>query len=116
MIHALPGMERQLESPGIDVPAIMAEVRRLMHTNEVLARGGGFPELRRAGDLAAAKRAIPLELIERVAIVGPAHYVRERLRELHGLGVTHIFLDIERIAPSTEAVQALLAQIELSLS
>ena len=116
MIHALPGMERQLESPGVDVGAIMAEVRRHMRTEQVLARGGGFPELRRAGNLAAARRAIPLDLIERVAIVGPAPYVRERLRELLGLGVTHIFLDIERIAPSAAAIRDLLAQIDVSRS
>lgn len=116
MIHVLPGMDRQLESPGIDVQAIMAEVRRLMRTDEVLARGGGFSELRRAGDLPAARRAIPLELVDRVAIVGPAPYVRDRLRELQELGVTHIFLDIERLAPNPDAARALLAQIDVSQS
>lgn len=114
MVHALPGMERQLETPGIDVAGVMAEVRRHMRTQEVLARGGGFAELRRAGDLAAAKRAIPLELVERVAIVGPASYVRDRLRELHALGVTHVFLDIDRLAPDDALLAELLAAINPS--
>src|SRR5690606_28261068 len=55
MIHALPGMERLLETPGFDTDAMIAEVRRVMRTNEVLARGGNFPELRDAGDLDAAR-------------------------------------------------------------
>lgn len=113
MVHALPGMERQLASPGIDVAAVMAEVRRRMRTDEVLARGGGFPELRRAGDLAAAKRAIPDELVRRVAAIGSAAEVRARLRAFVELGIIHIFLDIERIPATPDAIPALLAEIDL---
>jgi 5,10-methylenetetrahydromethanopterin reductase len=116
MIHALPGMERQLETPGIDVAAIMAEVRRVMRTEEVLARGGGFAEMRRAGDLAAAKRAIPDELVARVAAVGTEAQVGERLGALRRIGMTHVFIDpgrswsddgelrrfLEAIAPETD--------------
>jgi alkanesulfonate monooxygenase SsuD/methylene tetrahydromethanopterin reductase-like flavin-dependent oxidoreductase (luciferase family) len=111
MIHALPGMQRQLQTPGIDVDRIMTEVRSHMHTEEVLARGGAFAELRRAGDLEAAKRAIPLELMERVAVVGTASYVRERLRELETLGATHVFLDIDRIGPGQDALNEFLGAI-----
>lgn len=111
MIHALPGMERQLETPGIDVAGIMAEVRRHMRTGEVLAAGGGFAELRRAGDLDAAKRAIPLELMERVAVAGPVSYVMERLAELADAGVTHVFLDLERLDAGDGAVETLLRDL-----
>ena len=103
LIHALPGMERLLETPGFDIPAIMAEVRRAMRTEEVLARGGGFPDLRAAGDLEAAKRAIPTELIARLAIIGPLPHVRARLRELSAAGVTHVFLAPPSPRQSAEA-------------
>lgn len=112
MIHALPGMERQLETPGIDVAGVMAEVRRHMRTDEVLARGGGFSEMRRVGDLPAARRAIPNELVDRVAIVGPPEHVRARLRELNNVGTTHVFLDIDRLAPEPRALESLLGQID----
>ena len=113
-IHALPGMDRQLQTPGIDVDRIMAEVRRHMRTEEVLARGGGFAELRRAGDLAAAKRVIPLELMERVAVVGTVEHARERLDELAELGATHVFLDIDRTARDGGSVESLLAALDLT--
>ena len=92
MIHALPGMEPLLETPGFDHEAIIAEVRSHMRTDEILARGGGFADLRRAGDLEAAKAVIPTELVARLALVGPARELRERLSTLAELGVTHVFV------------------------
>lgn len=92
MIHALPGMERLLETRGFDTERIIAEVRRHMRTDEVLAQGGGFADLRRAGDMEAAKAAIPTELVAQLALVGPASELRERLASLAALGVTHVFL------------------------
>jgi 5,10-methylenetetrahydromethanopterin reductase len=114
-IHALPGMDRQLHSPGIDVDRVMADVRAHMRTEEVLARGGAFADLRRSGDLAAAKRAIPLELMERVSIVGTAPYVRARLRELAEIGATHLFVDIERTVGNRDNVEELLGSIDITL-
>jgi len=96
LIHALPGMDRQLETPGLDVPAIMAEVRRAMRTEEILAAGGGFPEMRERGDLAAAKRTIPTALMTEVALVGTLDEVRRRVAELAGIGVTDLFFDLDR--------------------
>ena len=96
LIHALPGMHRQLAAPGIDVESIMAEVRRAMQTNQILAKGGAFPDLREHGDLAAAKRAIPAELMARVALVGPLDEVRRRIAELASVGVTDLFFDLDR--------------------
>ncbi len=90
LVNALPGMDRLLATPGFDVPAVMAEVRRRMRTADVLARGGGFAALRRAGDLPAARAAIPTELVARLAIAGPLSHVRARLATLTALGVTHV--------------------------
>lgn len=101
MIHALPGMERLLETPGFDTEAIIAEVRRLMRTDEVLARGGGFADLRRAGDLDAARKAIPTELIAQLALVGPVPELRRRLADLRYAGVTHVF-----VAPPPAGISA----------
>ncbi|HEV2107517.1 MAG TPA: LLM class flavin-dependent oxidoreductase [Thermomicrobiales bacterium] len=92
LINSLPGMDWLLAEPGFDIPAIMANVRRTMCTDEVLARGGGFPEMRRAGDLAAASAAIPTELMARLTVVGPLAEVRERLRSLVEIGVTDVFV------------------------
>jgi hypothetical protein len=63
-----------------------------MRTDEVLAHGGGFPDLRAAGDLAAARRTIPVELVDRLTVVGPLPRVRARLTELAALGVSHVFV------------------------
>jgi 5,10-methylenetetrahydromethanopterin reductase len=92
MIHALPGMERLLETPGFDTEAVIAEVRRAMRTMEVLDRGGNFPELQAAGDLAAAKAAIPTALMAELVVAGPVGKVREQLRRFREVGVTDVFL------------------------
>jgi alkanesulfonate monooxygenase SsuD/methylene tetrahydromethanopterin reductase-like flavin-dependent oxidoreductase (luciferase family) len=62
-----------------------------MRTEEILARGGSFADLRREGDLDAARKAIPLELVDRVAVVGPPERVVSRLAEYAELGVTDLF-------------------------
>lgn len=111
MIHTLPGMSRQLQVPGIDVDAVMEEVRFHMRTNEILSAGGGFPALRRGGDLTAAKRAIPLELMAEVAIVGTAPQVRVRLEAMTALGVTDAVIDPDRIAGKDDDLEAALAAI-----
>ena len=90
LVNALPGMDRLLRTPGFDVTAIMDEMRRRMGTDAILARGGGFPALRRAGDLPAARAAIPTALVAALAIAGPLPHVRTRLRTLAALGVTHV--------------------------
>ncbi|MDP9354282.1 MAG: LLM class flavin-dependent oxidoreductase [Chloroflexota bacterium] len=92
LVNALPGMERLMATPDFDVPGIVAEVRRLMRTEDILARGGGFPALRRSGGLAAARAAIPTDLVARLAVVGPLSHVRARLRALASLGASHVFV------------------------
>lgn len=106
MINALPGMDRLLDTPGFDVAAIMQKVRRLMRTEEVLAAGGGFPALRRAGDLVAARAAIPTELVARLAVAGPLPVVRDRLDRLATLGITHVTV----AAPSPRQPLAMLGE------
>ena len=92
LIHALPGMERLLESPGFDTESIIARVREEMRTMEVLEHGGNFPELKRAGDLAAARAHIPTDLMRELVVAGTIDAVRARLRQLRAIGVTDVFL------------------------
>ena len=92
IIHALPGMERLLESEGFDTERIIADVRAAMNTRQILARGGGFGDLRRGGDLEAAKRAIPTDLMRELVVAGTVVEVRERLRQMREIGITHVFL------------------------
>ena len=90
LVNALPGMDRLLRLADIDVAPIIAEMRRRMRTEEIVAAGGGFPDLRREGDLAAARAAIPADLVARLAIAGPLPHVRQRLARLAALGITHV--------------------------
>lgn len=92
LVSALPGMSRQIEVPGFDVPAIMARVREVMRTDEVLARGGAFIDIRQVADFQAARRLIPTELVAAVTYAGPADEIRRRLRALQAAGVSHVFL------------------------
>jgi hypothetical protein len=110
-VHALPGMERLLETPEFDVAGIVRNVRQAMKTEEILERGGGFPDLRREGDLAAARRAIPTELVAHLAAVGPLPVVRDRLKTLIELGATHIFLDRRGLPADAGAVRALMGSL-----
>ncbi|MGB3328605.1 MAG: LLM class flavin-dependent oxidoreductase [Thermomicrobiales bacterium] len=111
IIHALPGMERLLATPGYDIDAIIGTVRRVMRTDEVLARGGAFADLREAGDLEAAKRAIPTDLMRELVIAGPASVVRNRLAELQDLGVTDVVLAQPGPDATVESLSALLDSI-----
>lgn len=111
MIHALPGMERLLESEGHDVGRIIAHVRAAMRTSETLEAGGGFADLRRAGDLDAAKRAIPNDLMRDLVAAGPLPEVRQRLREMHGMGITHVFLAQPPPGTTSDALAALIATL-----
>jgi 5,10-methylenetetrahydromethanopterin reductase len=101
MIHAMPGMGRLLTSEGHDTERIIAEVRAAMRTTDVLQAGGAFADLRRAGDLPAAKRAIPNDLMRELVVAGPLADVRQRLREMQEIGVTHVFLS--QPSPGTAA-------------
>ncbi len=82
-----------------------------MSVNEVLAQGGGFPELRRAGNLDAARALIPTELVAQLAIVGPLNDVRSRLSELDAIGITHVFLDRRGLPRDEAAARTLLAAL-----
>ena len=90
LLAGLPGMGRLCEVPGFDTEAIITGVRTAMHTDEVLAGGGGFPALRRTADLAAARAAIPDEYIRALALVGTTEELSPRLASLRDIGVTCI--------------------------
>jgi len=115
MINTLPGMDRLLVLPGIDMSGIIAEVRRRMRTEETLAAGGAFAELRRGGDLAAARGAIPDEVVARLAIAGPAESVRARLRTLTELGVTHLSVAAPGRDEAPEGIVATLRELRTLL-
>ena len=85
-------MDRLLETPGFDVTAILAEARRLMNTEAVLERGGGFIDMRREGDPAAAAAVIPDALVAELAAIGPLESVRAKLDRLHSAGITEIVI------------------------
>ncbi len=108
LIAALPGMERLVRTDEFDVSAVLEQVRAAMRTGETLSAGGGFPALRRRGDLAAARGAIPDDLIRRLAIIGPLPEVRARLRDLEHLGVSHIGVSPPQNPASSEEWRSLL--------
>jgi 5,10-methylenetetrahydromethanopterin reductase len=97
LIHVLPGMHQQLNGLEQQYPIdrILADVRKAMKTEEVLARGGSFADLRRVGDQKAARALIPTGLMRELAIVGQLDEVRTRVRALADLGVTDIFVNLE---------------------
>jgi alkanesulfonate monooxygenase SsuD/methylene tetrahydromethanopterin reductase-like flavin-dependent oxidoreductase (luciferase family) len=92
LINTLPGMDQLIETDGFDVPALIADLRRVMRTEEALRDGTGFAALRRHADFAAARALIPTALVERLAIAGPLPRVQNRLRRLARIGVTHVSL------------------------
>ena len=93
LIHALPGMDRQLMSSDYDVEAIMTCVRLAMHTDAILADGGHFAEMRAQGDRETARKCLPTGLIEAASITGDERHVAARLETYEDIGVTHVFLN-----------------------
>jgi hypothetical protein len=112
-VHALPGMDRLLMTSRWDVPGIMAEVRRQMRTEEILSRGGLFAEMRKLGNLDAAKAAIPTALVDRASAIGSLPIVREKLARFSAAGATHIFLDRRGLPEDAEAARSLLADLQV---
>jgi len=110
-IHVLPGMERLLESPGWDTARIIADVRQAMRTEETLGRGGGFGHLRRAGDLDAAKRAIPTQLMRELVVAGTVQEVRARLAQFQEIGITHVFLANQVSSATADSLGELLRDL-----
>jgi alkanesulfonate monooxygenase SsuD/methylene tetrahydromethanopterin reductase-like flavin-dependent oxidoreductase (luciferase family) len=92
LINTLPGMDALLQTTGFDVSGMLARARAAMKTDEILARGGAFAEMRREGDLDAAMDAIPDELVQELAIIGQIDHVRARLQRLSAIGITEIVI------------------------
>ncbi len=90
LVSTLPGMGRLVQTGAFDVPGLLNAVRVTMRTAETLSAGGGFPDLRRHGDLTAARALIPDDLIRHLGVIGPLPSVKERLLALGQFGVTHI--------------------------
>jgi 5,10-methylenetetrahydromethanopterin reductase len=111
LVATLPGMDRSVRAEGFDVSALLDEVRVTMRTGETLAAGGGFPALRRDGDLATARALIPDDLVRQLGVIGPLPVVQERLRALVEFGVTHIGVAPPSDATSVESWRRLLADL-----
>jgi 5,10-methylenetetrahydromethanopterin reductase len=111
LVSTLPGMDRLVRTEGFDIPALLDEVRTMMGTRETLAAGGGFPALRRSGDLTGARALIPDDLIRRLGVIGSLPVVRERLRDLDELGVTHVAVEPPPDATSVESWRRLLTDL-----
>jgi 5,10-methylenetetrahydromethanopterin reductase len=112
LVATLPGMEPVFQVPGFDVPALLRELRAVMRTEETLAAGGGFPALRRTGNLTAARSLVPDELMHRLAIMGPLPVIRQRLQRLAEIGVTHVAVAPPADATSVEAWRRLLGDLQ----
>jgi len=112
-VHALPGMDRLLTTGQWDVQGIMATVRRVMRTDEVLSRGGMFAGMREVGDLAAAKAAIPTELVDHASAIGSLPVVRAKLERFVACGATHLFIDRRGLPNDVRQVRGLIAQLEI---
>ena len=111
LVSTLPGMDRLVQTEEFDVPALLREVRTTMRTTENLAAGGGFPALRRDGNLPAARALISDDLIYRLGVIGPLSSVKGRLLTLGKLGVTHIGVEPPQNAASDEAWRRLLSDL-----
>ena len=111
LVSTLPGMDQLVRTESFDVPALLHEVGATMRTSATLASGGGFPALRRNGDLTAARALIPDDLIRHLGIIGPLPVVRERLHAFAELGVTHVAVAPPEDATSLEGWRRLLADL-----
>jgi len=112
MVYSLPGMDQMLDSPHFDTKAIMHGVRKAMRTEEILKRGGGFPDLRREGDLKLARSLIPTEFVAELSAIGSLETIGDRLRLLESIGATHIFLDRDGLPEEVDASTNLLKQLQ----
>jgi 5,10-methylenetetrahydromethanopterin reductase len=111
LVSTLSGMDRLVRTEGFDVPELLDKVRGKVGTRATLAAGGGFPALRRNGDLTTARALIPDDLIRRLGIIGPLPVVRERLQDLAELGVTHVGVAPPAAATSVESWRRLLTDL-----
>ncbi|MEZ4495507.1 MAG: LLM class flavin-dependent oxidoreductase [Thermomicrobiales bacterium] len=102
LINTLPGMDRLLESPNFDVSAILGEARRAMKTDELLAQGGAFTDMRREGDLPAAMTAIPDAFVEELAAIGSLGHIAARMEMLRLVGVTEVVAMRADLPPERE--------------
>ncbi len=90
MIYTLPGMGKLIATESFDTEEILGEVRRVMKTEQVLRQGGAFQDLRSIGDLPAARRLIPTELVAQLAFVGSMDEIRPRIQAYESIGVSEI--------------------------
>jgi len=110
LLATLPGMSQQIVVPGFDVERLVAELRRLLRTEELLRAGRPWHDLRSLADPARIRALVPTELVAQLCLIGPADELRRRLARLAALGVTHVFLRALP-DPDPEAYRALLGRL-----
>jgi alkanesulfonate monooxygenase SsuD/methylene tetrahydromethanopterin reductase-like flavin-dependent oxidoreductase (luciferase family) len=111
LLAGFPGMSGLYPVAGYDSWTVIASVRTAMRTDEVLSSGGGFPALRRTGDLPAARAAIPDNFIRSLALVGNLATLTPRLETLRDLGVTCVSVAPPSDPESMQAWEKLLAAL-----
>lgn len=94
LINALPGMDRQLEGAGFNIPPLIDQIRGTLQSDALLIRGGGLQDLRRTGRLAAAAKLVPIALVERLSVIGSASHVQNRLKSLSDLGISSVHVHL----------------------
>ncbi len=106
LINALPGMDRQLEGAGFDIPDLIGRIRQTLGSAGQLARGGGFPDLRRGGRLLEAAQLVPSDLVERLSVIGPVTHIRKRLIRLAELGIDAVLVQLPTADEPPDAFRA----------
>jgi 5,10-methylenetetrahydromethanopterin reductase len=90
MIYTLPGMGKLIATESFDTEEILGRVRKVMKTDEVLRQGGAFRDMRTIGDLPAARKLIPSEMVAQLAFVGTIGDVRPRIQAYEAIGVSEV--------------------------
>ncbi len=90
MVYTLPGMGKLIATERFDTEEMLDKVRSVMKTEEVLRQGGAFRDMRTIGDLPAARKLIPTELVAQLAFVGSMDEIRPRIQAYESIGVSEV--------------------------
>jgi 5,10-methylenetetrahydromethanopterin reductase len=102
MIYTLPGMGKLIATENFDTEEILGRVRKVMRTEEVLRQGGAFRDMRTIGDLPAARKLIPSEMVAQLSFVGTIEEIRPRIQVYEAIGVSEIAWRLRDIDKSND--------------
>ena len=94
VIYSVPGFDRVLQSKKFNVAEIITHVKTALNSEQILSAGGWTREFRETADWEAVRAAIPLDLIDQVAIVGPSTKIRATLENYHNLHFQTALIDL----------------------